>query len=463
MQILIIIALIIIGVLMFELIIFSHEFGHFITAKLSGVKVNEFALGMGPRIFGFTKGETTYSFRLFPIGGYCAMEGEDEESDNPEAFNNAKIWKRMIIIIAGAVMNIILGFLLMFIFTVQSDSYVSTTVQQAVPNSFSANCGLQSGDKIVDVNGYSVWNSRDLQFSLATLKCQEFDGHSVEIYKQDCAVAACRVYTSLVDENTAESESEVYYNILADYCSRINGASDKTEAKNLLDECVKAIYQSYDEINDTTTDYTLPEITEKDTRKRFAADVTVVRDGEKLTLNNVQFYTYYPNKEAEESDAPTLAIDFYLESIDKTFGSVLSQTFSQTCSMAKTVWTSLVWLVQGKFSFTDLSGPVGIASAVTSVASKGLETGFLDAVNNILFVMILITVNLGIVNMLPFPALDGGRFLFLMIEGIFRKPIPRKVEQVVNTAGLILLLGFMIIISFKDVWQLITGTMPGIS
>lgn len=463
MQILIIIALIIIGVLMFELIIFSHEFGHFITAKLSGVKVNEFALGMGPRLFGFTKGETTYSFRLFPIGGYCAMEGEDEESDNPKAFNNAKIWKRMIIIIAGAVMNIILGFLLMFIFTVQSDSYVSTTVQQAVPNSFSANCGLQSGDKIVDVNGYSVWNSRDLQFSLATLKCQEFDGHSVEIYKQDCAVAACRVYTSLVDENTAESESEAYYNILADYCSRINGASDKTEAKNLLDECVKAIYQSYDEINDTTTDYTLPEITEKDTRKRFAADVTVVRDGEKLTLNNVQFYTYYPNKEAEESDAPTLAIDFYLESIDKTFGSVLSQTFFQTCSMAKTVWTSLVWLVQGKFSFTDLSGPVGIASAVTSVASKGLETGFLDAVNNILFVMILITVNLGIVNMLPFPALDGGRFLFLMIEGIFRKPIPRKVEQVVNTAGLILLLGFMIIISFKDVWQLITGTMPGIS
>lgn len=463
MQILIVIALIIIGVLMFELIIFSHEFGHFITAKLSGVKVNEFALGMGPRLFGFTKGETTYSFRLFPIGGYCAMEGEDEESDNPRAFNNAKIWKRMIIIIAGAVMNIILGFLLMFIFTVQSDSFVSTTVQQAVPNSFSANCGLQAGDRIVDVDGYSVWNSRDLQFSLATLKCREFDGHSVEIYKQDCALAACRVYTSLIDENTTEDASQAYYNILAEYCSKINLASDKAEAKNLLDECVTSIYKSYDEINNTTTDYTLPEITEKDTRKRFAADVTVIRDGERLTLNDVQFYTYYPDKEAEESDSPSLAVDFYLEGIDKTVGSVLSQTFSQTCSMAKTVWTSLVWLVQGRFSFTDLSGPVGIASAVTSVASKGLETGFVDAVNNILFVMILITVNLGIVNMLPFPALDGGRFLFLMIEGIFRKPIPRKVEQVVNTAGLILLLGFMVIISFKDIWQLITGTMPGIS
>ena len=121
-----------------------------------------------------------------------------------------------------------------------------------------------------------------------------------------------------------------------------------------------------------------------------------------------------------------------------------------------------MWLVQGQFSFSDLSGPVGIASAVTQVASQGLMTGFGDAVNNIMFVMILITINLGIVNMLPFPALDGGRFLFLLIEGIFRKPIPRKVEQIVNTAGLILLLLFMAIISLKDVWQLVTGTMPTI-
>ena len=107
MQILITIALIVIGVLLFEFIIFAHEFGHFITAKRSGVQVNEFALGMGPKIFSFTKGETKYSLRLFPVGGYCAMEGEDEESANPRAFVNAKIWKRMIIIVAGAFMNLV--------------------------------------------------------------------------------------------------------------------------------------------------------------------------------------------------------------------------------------------------------------------------------------------------------------------------------------------------------------------
>ena len=149
MQILTVAALIVIGILLFELIIFSHEFGHFITAKLSGVKVNEFALGMGPKIISFVKGETRYSLRLFPIGGYCAMEGEDEDSEEKGAFNNAKVWKRMIIIIAGAVMNILLGFVMMFAFTVQADSYSSTTISQFQPNAFTANTGYKQGIKLL--------------------------------------------------------------------------------------------------------------------------------------------------------------------------------------------------------------------------------------------------------------------------------------------------------------------------
>ena len=156
MEILTTIALIIIGVLLFELIIFFHEGGHFITAKKSGVKVNEFALGMGPKLFSFTKGETTYSLRLFPIGGYCAMEGEDEESDNPRAFTNAKVWKRMIIIVAGAFMNIVLGLLMMFVLVVQSPAFSSTTVSGFSENSFSANSGLKVGDTIVKLNNYSI-------------------------------------------------------------------------------------------------------------------------------------------------------------------------------------------------------------------------------------------------------------------------------------------------------------------
>ncbi|MEE1218955.1 MAG: RIP metalloprotease RseP [Ruminococcus sp.] len=456
MQILITIALIIIGVLLFELIIFSHEFGHFITAKLSGVKVNEFALGMGPKLFGFKKGETQYCFRLFPVGGFCAMEGEDEDSDEPRAFNNAKVWKRMIIVVAGAVMNILLGILLMFIFVVQINSFSTTTIDEFVPDSYSANSGLEAGDTIVDINGYSVWNSRDLSFGLATLECQSFDGKSVVVYKQDCAINTRKAYASIINDNKITDEKLInkLYDALIDGCNKINKATDKSQAKSYMDTACKDMYSIAGII-----DYDLPEIIEKDERKRFAGDVTVIRDGKEVLLEDVQFYTYYADENAQKEDKPSVAFDFYVFAKEKTVGTVLSETFSQTASVGKMVWTSLTWILQGKFSFNDLSGPVGIATAVTHVASQGLETSFIDAVNNILFVMILITINLGMFNMLPFPALDGGRFVFLLIEGIFRKPIPRKYERIVNTAGLILLLGFMAVVSVKDVWQLLTGTM----
>lgn len=456
MQILTTIALIVIGVLFFMLIIFSHELGHFITAKLSGVRVNEFSIGMGPRLFGFKKGETEYSFRLLPIGGYCAMEGEDEDSEDPKAFNNAKVWKRMIIIIAGAVMNILLGFILMFAHTVQADNYASTTVTQFVPYSFSAYSGLQEGDRIVDINGYSIWNYTDLKFAISTLQPVEADGKTLVVYKQSCANEACVVYTKLFDEfKLDENTAPALYNILSSGCEKIKTAKTKQESKLLLDELCDKMYAHFG-----VKDYELPNITEKDTRKLFQADVKVIRNDEEITLEDVQFFTQYTSEENEKAGKVSVSIDFYVDSIEKNVGSVLTQTFSETCSMAKTVWTSLVWLVQGRFSFNELSGPVGIATAVTHVASQGLMEGFGTAVNNILFVMILITVNLGIVNMLPFPALDGGRFLFLLIEWIFRKPIPRKVEQIVNTAGLVILMLFILIVSFKDVWQLITGNLP---
>lgn len=460
MQILIIIALVIIGILLFELIIFSHEFGHFITAKKSGVKVNEFSLGMGPKILSFKRGETDYSLRLLPIGGFCSMEGEDEESPEPRAFNNAKIWKRMIIIIAGAVMNIILGFIMMFAYTVQADSYASTTIGGFNPNSVSANCGIEAGDKITELNGYSIWNSRDLQFAMATMNCKNVDGKTLQIYKQDCAQESCTVYNKILDNNKNIDNSTVdkLFEILSDGCSKINASPSKEDAYNIYKQTGESLYNEYYKGKKT---FEPVNIKEEDTRLRYTSDVKLIRDGEEVEIDDVQFFTYYKDEEDRKEGKTSLSFDFYLTEIDKTFGTVIGETVSNTCSMAKMVWTSLVWLVQGRFSFTDLSGPVGIASAVTQVASIGLETSFMDAFNNILYVMIMITINLGIFNMLPFPALDGGRFLFLLIEWIFRKPIPRKAEQIVNSIGFALLMVFMLVVTVKDVWQLVTGTMPG--
>lgn len=449
LDILIIIALIIIAVLLFELIIVFHEGGHFITAKKSGVQVNEFSIGMGPKLFGFKKGETQYSFRILPIGGYCAMEGEDEQSDNPRAFTNAKIWKRMIIIVAGAFMNILLGLIMMFIMVLQTTSFSSTTVSQFSQNSYSANCGLEVGDTIVRLNNYNVYTSQDLSYAIATINYSDVDGDDLNIYKQDCALELCSLYSSAYNDDDGYSKKVLKktLNKVTEGTEAINAVSSKKEAKSVMDE----YYAKIEKILGVS-DYDLPDITVKETRVRYRTDVVVERDGQRVNLENVDFYTYLESEDAEE---PSVAVDFYVEEIDKNFVTVMQQTGLRTLSVIRMVWSSLVGLVTGQFSFTDVSGPVGAASAITTVASAGLESSFFDAFSNIFYMMMLISVNLGIFNMLPFPALDGGRFLFLLIEAIFRKPIPRKAESVVNGIGLAILLVFMFIITIKDVWQLL--------
>ena len=462
MQVLTTIGLIVIGVLLFEFIIFAHEFGHFITAKRSGVQVNEFALGMGPKLMSFKKGETRYSLRAFPIGGFCAMEGEDQSSDNPRAFTNAKIWKRMIIIVAGAVMNILVGFVLMFVVTVNQTSFLDTTITGFTPDSYTANAGLQAGDKIVSVGGYSVANSRDLSLGIQLLPCEEVDPASLTVYKQDCGVYA-RNYISkllddkLIDNNTANN---LYYNILGEEAKKINAAKSKDEAFTLYKGVIDKFYTEAK--IEKPKDFAYPEIKVQDKRVRYVGDVTVFRDGEKTKLEDVQFYTVKPGTGSDD-DKTGVQIDFYLQPKDKNFGTVMEETFTGTISLAKSVWKSFEMLIQGRFHLTDMSGPVGITKAVSDVASVGMQSSFGDAVLNIVFFMALITVNLGIVNMFPFPALDGGRFVFLIIEAIIRRPLPRKFEYIVNGIGLALLILFIIFISINDITKLINGTFPSIS
>ncbi len=342
--------LIIIGILLFELIIFIHEFGHFITAKKSGVKVNEFALGMGPKILKFQKGETLYSLRLFPIGGFCAMEGEDEDSDDERAFVNKSVWKKMIIVVAGAVMNIFLGFVLMMIIQAQSPAFASTTIAEFTENSVSSQT-LKVGDEIKSINNYGISTSMDLSFAFAT------------------------------------------------------APSNKLQ-------------------------------------------MTVVRNGETVYLDNVEFGT-------KDSDGKKIIqLDFRVYPIENNFGTLLVQTFKATCSTVKMVWASLFGLITGQFGFNDVAGPIGMTSAISQATASGLESSFWDGLNNLVYVMMIITVNLGVVNLLPLPALDGGRLVFLIIEAIRRKRISSEIEGRIHAVGLILLLAFMVIISVNDVIRL---------
>ncbi len=353
--------LIIIGVVLFELIVFVHEFGHFITAKKCGVKVNEFALGMGPKLIKFQKGETLYSLRLFPIGGFCSMEGEDAESTDERSFNKRPVWQRMIIVVAGATMNLLFGFLLMIITLSPEQYFASNKIAYFMDNAPSSQT-LQLNDEIQAINGYHISTSMDMNFALAAAKS-----------------------------------------------------------------------------NEMTFD--------------------VKRDGEYLYIDKVKFGT------VEKDGKEIIQLDFKVAAIESNFGVLISQSFLSTVSTVRMVWASLLGLVTGQFGFNEVAGPIGMTSAISQVTSEGLKTGFVDALMNLIYgfvdalmnliyIMTIITVNLGVVNLLPLPALDGGRFVFLLVEAIRRKPVKPEHEGLVHAIGMAALLIFMVIISINDIIKL---------
>lgn len=403
---------------------------------------------MGPKLLSFKKGETTYSLRLFPIGGYCAMEGEDEDSDNPRAFNNAKIWKRMIIIVAGAFMNIVFGLVLMVITLLPMDCFNSTTISGFSPYSFTATTGLHQGDEIVEINDYDINSTMDFSFAMYTMPLSKVDGKAVSIYKQDCLFELKDSY-NVVAQKAKQEQVSALNQLWAEGSDKIYKTTTKESAYNILCEYIDKAY----ELCELEKVSSYPVIEEKDSRLRFRSDIVVIRDGEEVTLNDVDFLTYKTSEDGE----PTIGIDFFVEPIEKTFSSVISQTFIQTGSVVRTVWNSLVGLITGQFGINEVAGPVGLAYTITDVAGESLKEGFSDAVMSIVYVMMVISINLGIVNMLPFPALDGGRFVLLLIEAIFKKPVPRRIEGYINAAGLILLLLLMAVITMKDVWVYVFG------
>lgn len=329
--------------MVFLVLIVIHEFGHFIAAKLCGVKVNEFAVGFGPKLFSKQGKETLYRFNLVPFGGYCAMEGEDENSENPRAFCNQKAYKRLIITAMGAIFNLLLGFILVAIILSTSSVFISNTVAQFDQGALSASTGLEINDEILEIDGRRIYTYIDLSYA----------------------------FTGVEDGKL---------------------------------------------------------------------DILVKRNGEKLMLNDVCF-----NTEVEEG-VSYVDMDFKVYGLKKTFGRYISQTVKTTFSYCRVIWFSLIDLISGKYGISAVSGPVGVTTTISNAAKESLM--------NLLPIMALITVNLGIFNLLPLPALDGGRILFIFIEMITGKPVPKKYESVIHAVGLILLLLLMVVITFKDIWTL---------
>ena len=349
---------IVIAIIIFSLIITIHEFGHFIAAKSNGVRVNEFAIGMGPAIFKKKKGETLYALRVFPIGGYCAMEGEDKESADGRAFCQKAVWRRMIIVVAGVCMNMILGLVLLMVQTATSDAIVTTTVSKFEEGAVSHETGLEVGDEIIAINGMRIFASMDMSYKFTN------------------------------------DEDGVY-------------------------------------------------------------DMVVVRDGNRVSLKNVKLSTA-----VDEEGNETIHYDFWVEPGKITAGSVVSQAFKQTATDARLIYISIADIIRGKYTLKDMSGPVGIVDSIGDVieSERDEDTGKIDwrgLADSVLSLSSFITINVGIFNLLPLPALDGGRFIFLLIEAIRRKPVPPEREGMVHTIGMAALLLLMVVITVSDITKLV--------
>lgn len=385
----------VVTVILFLVLISLHEFGHFIMAKISGVQVLEFSVGMGPAILKKQGKETLYSLRIFPVGGYCKLEGEDENTDNPKAFCNQKLYKRFLVVAAGAIFNVILGFVLFVVITLVSPhpEGVENTinvpiVDTVIENSYLADSGIQSGDRIVSINGHKIRFYNDIP--LYTDKFSENTQAEITVLRNGVK------YTYMV----MPSVSEVVYKYgenSVDITQTINGIGETQTVKYREED----IEQVKNVIGQTATE------------KRLIIGFTP--KSEVVGLNNI--FTY---------------------------------AFHYTGYVVRMVYKAFWDMITGAVGFDQVSGPVGIVSAVNTAVNTGSYR-----LVNILYLAALLTINLGVFNLLPVPALDGGRLFFMLIELVRRKPVPPEKEGMVHAIGLILLLCLTVVISFNDILKLI--------
>jgi len=348
------------AILLFSFLIFIHELGHFAAAKLSGVQVNEFSLFMGPAIWKKQVGETLYALRCIPIGGYCAMEGEDGGSDNPRAFDKAAWWKRLIILVAGAAMNFVVGVLIMVIVFLPAQRFVTPTVASFETWSTVQGAeGLQVGDTFLEVDGEKIYTQSNVSLMLSL------------------------------------NPGDIH-------------------------------------------------------------DLVVERNGQKVVLDDFEMKKH---EITNEDGTKSLLYGFSFGIEDATFGSKLKNAWYSCLDTVRTVRLSLQMLLTGRAGLKDMSGPVGIVQVMSDTAQASATT--FDAFMNMLYFGGFIAINLAVMNLLPIPALDGGRVVGLLltvaVEKITKKKIDPKYEGYLHGVGMILLLILMAVIMFKDIFVIFKG------
>ncbi|MCR4956014.1 MAG: M50 family metallopeptidase [Lachnospiraceae bacterium] len=335
---------IVIAIIIFSIIILFHELGHFLLAKANGIRVNEFSLGLGPTLVGFTKGETKYSIKLLPFGGACMMEGEDNESEDSRAFNNKSVLGRISVVAAGPIFNFIMAFTFAVV-VVAILGFGKCEVGSVKPGYSAAEAGIQEGDEIIRLGNKRIHLFKELAF-----------------------------YTY--------------------------------------------VHQDED------------------------IDVTLLRDGKEKTV------TLKPTYDKKEK---RYVIGITGAGYEKGNAlQVLKYGFYDVKYYIDTTLTSLKLLITGGVSLNDLSGPVGIVSTIGDAYNDAKPGGALLVFLNLSVMVILLSANLGVMNLLPIPALDGGRLVFLIVEAIRGKKMNPDKEGMIHFVGLLILLALMVVVMFND-------------
>lgn len=424
---------IIFAILIFSFLVITHEFGHFLMAKKAGIGVIEFSVGMGPRLLHFQRGETMYSLKLIPFGGSCMMVGEDDSSNAENAFGKKSVWARILVVAGGPLFNFISAFILALILVLCEGANPAKVT--AVADAYGAGpAGIQVGDVITEIDGDSISIGRDiaLHFMLHPL-----DGSTLAVtYERDG-----QEYTTQLDPNYTRYRTGITYT-----------ASDAAAVLSAVEDGLPAAEAGI-QAGDVITAINGTEIaTGQDLQQYFDEHPL---DGSTLTI------TYERNGAAYEKElTPVLGSTqalgmtaIYTHEKTGPVGTVAGAWHEMGYSV-KTVFASLKMLITGQASVKDMSGPVGIVSVISSTVQASEPDGLYYVFLNLANLAVLLSVNLGVFNLFPLPALDGGRLLFLLIEAVRRKPIPPEKEGMVHTAGFVLLMCLMVFVLYNDIVRL---------
>ena len=401
-------------------LVFIHEGGHFIVAKICKVKVNEFAIGFGPKIWKAKKGDTQYALRLIPLGGFVKMEGEEERSNKEGSFSEASILKRVAIIIAGGTVNIIFGLVIYFLVSACMGNFITTTVQDTIPGYNAEKFGILPGDRIIKINNKTVRNQKDLNE-----KIQNTNGEKAKISiirdneKKEIDIIPTKIETKNIGIYFSSSEKEpIIISVNQGSVAEIAGImpKDKLIKVNGIDVS-KDAYKAIEEINNAETENILLTIERKDITKDIEIQPEII-------------YTYYLGVNLEKSENNIISNMYY--------------AFWETVDFSGSIIENLKMLFTGKVSSNQLMGPVGISEIVAG--TKGIY--------EYVYIFSLISLSLGVTNLLPFPPLDGGKVLILLIEAIRRKPLKENIEIAIQSAGFFLLITLSIYIAYNDILRI---------